>query len=337
MKAWLLDDFVGLKGLRVADVPDPMPGDGDVVIDLEYTALNPADRYHAQGEYPGHPPLPHVLGRDGIGIISAIGKGVEQSQIGQRVLIIRGDCGVNRWGTFAERVAVPIESIALPPAGWTVQQAGCAALVYMTAYQALTQWDDLPPAVVLITGASGGVGVATIHLAKTLGHVVVALTRGTAKHDALRQLGADHVVDSTEADWPAKLKETLHLKRVDLAVENIGGPGFVQVIETLGPFGKVSVVGQLAGPVPKFNLASLFFRRLRIGGVAISTYKPPAARAAWLAAVDLLGRTGARPVIDSVFPFDRLLGAFDRLAEGPIGKVLLDIRNSGADGVPSRP
>ena len=169
MNAWLLDDFVGLKGLRLAEVPDPVPAEGEVVLDLEYAALNPAgsisraqclsrqaDRFHAC-----------CSASDGIrNHLRVLQSASTQFQIGQRVLIIRGDCGVNRWGTFAERIAIPIESIASPPAGWTVQQAGCAALVYLTGYQALTQWEDLTPSVVLITGASGGVGVATIHLAK---------------------------------------------------------------------------------------------------------------------------------------------------------------------------
>ena len=326
MKAWLIDDFVGLKGLRLADVPDPVAGDGEVLLDLDFAALNPADRYHAQGEYPGKPAMPHILGRDGIGVIRAVGKGVSDFRIGQRVLVIRGDCGVNRWGTFAQRVAISAESIAVPPDGWTEPQAGCAALVYLTAYQSLTQWGELPPSVVLVTGASGGVGVATIHVAKALGHTVVALSRGTGKWDVLKRLGADYVVDSTEPHWAAKLKQSLHPKRVDLAVENIGGAGFVQVVETLGPNGKVSVVGQLAGLVPNFNLASLLFRRLRVGGVALSTYKPAESRAAWHATVDLLGRTGAKPVVDRVFAFEELPAAFERLEEGPIGKVVLGVR-----------
>jgi NADPH2:quinone reductase len=327
MKAWLLTERTGLSAMRLADVPDPVARDGDVLIDLEYAALNPADRYHSQGQYPGDPPMPHVLGRDGVGVIGAVGKGVDRSLIGKRMVIIRGDTGVHRWGSFAERVAVSAESIAPPPPSWTIEQSAGAALVYLTAHQALLQWGELPPSVVLITGASGGVGVATIHLAGALGHVVVALSRGSAKHDALKGLGAHHVVDITDRQWPGKLKTTLHPKKVDLVVESIGGPGFVQALETLGLWGKVSVVGMLAGPVPNFNLASLLFRRLRVGGVSLSTNSPADSRKAWEESVEMLERTGARPVVDRVFPFVALPQAFERLEEGPIGKVLLKIRN----------
>jgi NADPH2:quinone reductase len=325
MKAWLLTERTGLGALRLSDVPDPVPGDGDVVIDLEYAALNPADRYHSQGQYPGDPPMPHVLGRDGVGVVSEVGKGVDSSKIGQRVVIIRGDTGVRRWGSFAQRAAVAAESTAPPPEGWTIEQSAGAALVYITAHQALLQWGELPASVVLITGASGGVGVASIHLARALGHVVVALSRGSAKHDALKGLGAHHVVDISDPEWPGKLKKTLHPKKVDLVVENIGGPGFLQVLETLGLWGKVSVVGMLAGPVPNFNLASLMFRRLRVGGVAISTNTPAESRAAWDQSAKMLDRIGARPVVDRVFAFDQLPEAFERLEEGPIGKVLVKI------------
>jgi NADPH2:quinone reductase len=328
MKAWLLTERTGLGALRLADVPDPVPGDGGVVVDLEYAALNPADRYHSQGQYPGDPPMPHVLGRDGIGVIGAVGKGVDRSKIGQRVVIIRGDTGVQRWGSFAQRVAVSAESIAPPPEGWSIEQSAGAALVYITAHQALLQWGELPPSVVLITGASGGVGVASIQLARALGHVVVALSRGSAKHDALKGLGAHHLVDISDPHWSGKLKKTLHPQKVDLVVENIGGVGFAQVLETLGLQGKVSVVGMLAGPVPSFNLASLLFRRLRVGGVAIGTNTAAESRAAWDASVRMLGRVGAKPVVDRVFAFDQLPQAFERLEKGPIGKVLLRIREN---------
>jgi len=119
------------------------------------------------------------------------------------------------------------------------------------------------------------------------------------------------------------LKERLAGRRVDLAIDNIGGPLFNQVIETMGNNGRISVVGRLAGPVPDFNTASLFFRRLRIGGVAVGTYTNSEARAAWGDVVKLLARGGKKPVVDRVFGFGELVEAFERLREGPMGKVLI--------------
>jgi NADPH:quinone reductase len=335
MKTWLLDDFIGLDALRLAEVPDPVPGDGEALIELEFAALNPADRYLSLGQYPAKPALPHVAGRDGIGVITALGKGVDQFFVDQRVLIIRGETGVNRWGTFAEKVVVGADSLAIPPQGWSTRQAGCAALVYLTAWQALTQWGELPPSTVLITGASGGVGVASIQLAKAMGHKVVALSRGTAKTEKLKEFGADFVVDSNSPQLGETVKQILGGHRVNLAIENICGPGFVQVIETMAPFGKISVVGQLGGPVANFNIASLFFRRIKIGGVALSTYTREGAHEAWKGVVKLMQKTDLHPVIDSIFTFDQLPAAFARLGQGPLGKVVLEIRKPASNGVPS--
>jgi NADPH2:quinone reductase len=326
MRAWLLTEYGGLQNLRETEVADPVASAGDLVLDLQFAALNPADRYLAQGEYPARPAVPHVLGRDGIGIVSAVGPEVTDFKMGQQLLVIRGDTGVYRWGTFAEKVAVGSDSVATVPEGWTTEQAACASLVYLTAYQALTQWGELAQSTVLVTGASGGVGVAGIQLAKALGHTVVALSRGNEKRGRLVDLGADQVVDPTDAEWTKSLLKMLDGRRVDLAIDNIGGTLLPQVISVMGSHGRISLVGRLAGPVPQFNTAALFFRRLRMGGVAVGTYSRNEAHAAWKAVVELLGKTGATPVIDRAFSFEQLPEAFKRLAEGPMGKILLKIR-----------
>jgi NADPH:quinone reductase len=209
------------------------------------------------------------------------------------------------------------------PAGWTEEQAASAALVYVTAHQALTQWGELPPSVVLVSGASGGVGVASVQLGHAFGHTMLALSRGTAKRDQLKSLGAAAVFDPTDATWKKQVKEFLQGRRVDLAIDNIGGQLFNDMLDTLGEWGKVSIVGRLAGPVPNFNTSSLLFRRLRIGGVAVSSYTNAESRSTWRAVLAALQRTGAKPLIDRVFPFAELPAAFARLKEGPMGKVLI--------------
>jgi NADPH:quinone reductase len=327
MRAWILDQLQGLERLKLATVPDPVPARGEVLLDLHYAALNPADYYLAQRQYPAGPALPHVLGRDGVGIVSAVGEGVTHFKVGDPALILRSEIGVSRWGTLAERVAVPVESLVRPPADWTEQQAAAAPLVYLTAYQALTQWGDLPRgSTVLATGASGGVGVATVQLAVAAGHRVVALSRSAEKRATLERLGASITLDPEDADWNQRLKDQLNPRRVDLAIDNIGGELFPRVIDVMGMHGKVSVVGQLAGPVPKFSTATLFFRRLRIGGVAVGTYTPPESQAAWKAVVEMLSAARATPIVDSVFPFEQVQDAFARLKRGPMGKVLVQVR-----------
>ena len=327
MKAWLLDEFSSIGHLRLAEVPDPIPQKGEAILEVHYAALNPADRYLAEAQYPAKPPLPHILGRDGMGAVAQIGSEVNGLHLGDQRAVLRGPLGVERPGTFAQRVAAPLENLVEVPAGWSAQETAGATLVYLTAYQALTMWGPLPPpAVVLVTGASGGVGVAAVQLASALGHKVIALSRNAEKSDRLRQLGAILAFNPQEPQWQQALKAALAPRRVDLAIDNIGGKLLPEVIETLGDLGKVSVVGRLAGAVPSFNTAALLFRRIRLGGVAVGAYTNVESHAAWQQILPLLARSGARPLVDSIFPFDRLPEAFERLAQGPMGKVLLQVR-----------
>jgi NADPH2:quinone reductase len=325
MKAWLLDKLEGVQSLRLAEVPKPTPAPGEAVVSVLLAGLNPADAYLAIGQYPTKATMPHTLGRDGIGIVASVGAGVTSFRPGDRVIALRSEIGVNRPGTFAERVAVPVESLAPVPIDWTDEQAAGAALVYLTAHQALTQWGDLKLAVVLVTGASGGVGVATVQLAVAAGHTVIALSRSPSKREKLTALGASFCFDPGDAAWPAQLKKSLGTRRVDLAIDSIGGAEFSQVISVLGHQGKVSVVGRLAGPVPEFNTATLFFRRIKIGGVAVGDYTPAESQLAWKAVVEILDRARVRPLVDSVFPFAELIAAFAKLESGPMGKVLVRV------------
>src|SRR5437868_9346034 len=203
MKAWLLDSIGGGVGqLRLADVPDPKPQAGEVLLDVLYAALNPADRYLAKGQYPAKPALPHILGRDGMGSVVQVGPQVTEVGMGDRRAILRGMVGVEKPGTFAERVAVPVQNLVEIPEGWSEQEAAGATLVYLTAYQALTTWGPLAPSsVVLVTGASGGVGVAAVQLAAAMGYTVLALSRSQEKRQRLRQLGASATFDPADPQW----------------------------------------------------------------------------------------------------------------------------------------
>lgn len=325
MKAWLIDGYDGIDKLRLGEIDDPVPSEGEAVLRVHYAALNPADYYLAEGQYPANPKFPHILGRDGIGMVEAVGQGVGALRPGDLRIILRGDTGVDLPGTFAQRVAVPVARLIEKPQDWSEQQASCASLVYLTAWQALHQFGPLPEnQTILITGASGGVGTATLQISKALGHRVVALSRSEEKRERLREMGADVTLDPEGPDLARRIKDALAGGRVDLAVDQVAGPQFNDILATLGMNGRISCVGRLAGPVPSFNTASLFFRRIQIRGVGVYTYSAAEAREAWGRIVAALARTAAGPLIDSVFPFEQLPQAFARLREGPLGKVLLD-------------
>ena len=331
MRAWCLPKIGTIESLVMAAVPETVPGPGEVTLDLHYAALNPADRYLAEGLYPATPTFPHILGRDGLGVVTRIGDGVAGWQAGDKALLLRGEAGVSRPGTLAERVTLPVECLEAVPAGWTDQQAAGASLVYGTAYQALTQWGDLPPGVVLVSGASGGVGVATVQLASAIGHTVVGLSRSRDKAARLLEIGAAAVFDPADPEWRAQAKGFLKPRRVDLVIDTIGGELLPRLIDMLGMWGCVSLVGMLAGPVLQFNLASLFFRRIRMGGVAVGSFTVEESHAAWHRVLALLASSGQRPLVDSIWPLEQVPEAFVRLAAGPLGKVLIDVRGGPSD------
>ena len=327
MKAWFMDAYEGVDKLRLGETPDPQPGPGQVLLGLHYAALNPADAFLAQNLYPAKPALPHILGRDGVGTVQAVGEGVTNVRKGDIAGILRCDAGVELWGTLAEKAVIPAASLAPVPPGWTTEQMAGAPLVFLTAWQALTQWGGPPPAgqVLLVTGASGGVGVASVLLGKSMGLTVLALSRNPAKSQRLLTLGADHVFDPADPALRKKIQAAISPAKVDLVVDSVAGPLFHQVLATLGQNGNISVVGRSGGPVPDFNTAMLFFRRNRIGGVSVGDYTPAEAQTAWKEIVRRLHQIDRRPVVDEVFPFTEVKAAFARLAEGPMGKVLIRV------------
>lgn len=330
MRAWLMDSQEGVDKLRLGEVANPKPGPEQVLLKVRFAALNPADAFLAQGMYPAKPPLPHILGRDGVGEVLAVGPGSDAVHVGDVVGILRCNAGVQSWGTLAEEVVVPAASVAPLPKGWTLEEMAGAPLVFLTAWQALTQWSD-PPApppagsVLLVTGASGGVGVASVLLGKSMQLTVVALSRSAVKRARLQDLGADYVFEPADDNLQNTVMSAIAPKKVDIVVDNVGGALFNQVVAMLGYGGRISAVGRSGGVVPEFNTATLFFRRNRIGGVAVSDYAPEVAQEAWKQIVDRLNAMGRRPVVDEIFPFQDVKSAFARLAQGPMGKVLVRV------------
>src|SRR5580693_2330351 len=112
MRAWLMDSYAGVEKLRLGEVADPQAGPGEVLLRIRFAGLNPADAFLAQAMYPAKPPLPHILGRDGVGDVLAAGPGVDHVRVGDTVGILRCNCGVDTWGTLAEKAVVGAASVA---------------------------------------------------------------------------------------------------------------------------------------------------------------------------------------------------------------------------------
>jgi NADPH:quinone reductase len=323
MKSWRFHEFGDIKNLQLEEIPVPEPGKGEALIKLEYASLNPADRFLVEGKYPRPGTPPFAVGRDGCGVIERASSG-GRFQKGQRVIVLRGEVGVQREGTLAEYAAVPEESLAPLPQGWNPQEGAAAPLVHLTAWQALVDEGGLTAdKTVLITGASGGVGTAALSLAKASEARVVALSRNIEKRERLMQIGADFTFNSEDPDLVHHVRQALDGGQADIVVENLAGPFLQKSIQLTGYKGRICVVGMLAGLKSEITIGSFLFKRIHIIGIAVGNYAPGEAQAAWQKIVATLDQSRRRPFIDRIFPMGQVQEAFAYLSTGPLGKVLI--------------
>jgi NADPH2:quinone reductase len=327
MRIWRFHEFGDLANLKLEEMPTPDPADGEALIELDYAALNPADGFLVRGVYPNPGTPPFAVGRDGCGtVVKSRGDGAFSE--GDRVVILRSEIGVKRDGTFAEFVTVPEESLALLPEDWSPEEGAAGPLVHLTAWQALVDMGEIRPgSVVLISGATGGVGTAALSLARAFGAMTIATSRSEAKRWQLKDLGADLVVDSTD---PETMEETIAKEvgrtRVNIVVENLGGPYLQAAVNLTAPGGRIGVVGFLAGRGSELSLGPLLFKRARIEGVAVGAFSATDTQERWTQIVKRLTEIETRPLVDSIHAMPELPAAFAHLAEGPMGKVLLDVK-----------
>lgn len=328
MKTWRFHKLGSFESLKFEEVECPSPEAGEVLVKIDYAALNPADRYLIEGKYPRPGTPPFAVGRDGIGTIEVPAEGGRFAK-GDRVILLRSDVGVSREGTLSQFVCIPEESLAPQPEGWTAEESAGAALVHLTAWQALVDEGELEAGQnVLVTGASGGVGTAAVVLAKALGAKnVVALSRSEAKRQQLLELGADLAFDSDDPDLVKKVRDGLGGGRCDVTVENLTGPFLQKSMDLAAYKGRICVVGLLAGLKSEIVVGYLIHKRLRIKGIAAGGFTPAEAQERWTKIVTALDSAGRRPVVDRAFPFEQLLEAFDHLKSGPMGKVLVGPMN----------
>ena len=327
MRAWRFHEFGDLANYTLQEVPEPVPGDGEVLIRTRYASLNPADRLLIEGKYPGAGDLPLTVGRDGSGTIEKAAEG-SRFKVGDEVIVLRSEIGITRQGTLAECVATPDSVVAHLPKGWSLQEGAAAPLVYLTAWKALVVQGRLrKDQSVLVTGASGGVGIASIQLAKALGAKVVALSRSEEKRGQLKELGADEALDDGAPDLPEKVRAALNGKGPDVIIENLGGARLDQHIGMANLNARIMVIGLLAGRMSEINMGQVLFKQVRIEGVHVGKLVPTQAQDGWRRIVDTLGAANARPVIDRIFPMEQVQEAFAQLAGGHLGKVLVEVQS----------
>jgi NADPH2:quinone reductase len=325
MKALVTHPPGGWSNTRLETIEPRTGGPDQALVKIHAVGLNPADYFLIDGMYPGGPKPPFTVGRDACGVVvQADAK--NRWKTGDAVVVLQSSTTDLKHGTLCEQQWINAENLVGKPVGWSDAEAAAAPLVFLTAWKALVDVGGLQPGQnVVITGASGGVGLAAVQLANAYGANVVALSRSKEKQHRLIAAGAHHVFSPDDPDLKKKICDQLKAKGVNLVVDNVGGPSLGMAVHLLDIAGRVSVVGVLAGIDGVVPIPALMFKRASIHGVLVTDDTPEQAHAAWRKIVELLGRSQSRPIIDSRFPLTDAQAAFEKLRSNVFGKVVIEI------------
>jgi NADPH:quinone reductase-like Zn-dependent oxidoreductase len=236
MKAAFIEQHGGPEVLQYGDLPDPVAGPGQVVIDTVAASVNGADWKVRVGDY-RQSKFPHVLGRDFSGVVGAVGEGVEDFRVGDAVF---GVCEAGQEGAYAEKIAVKAAIVANKPEGMSHVAAAALALTGLTAMSAVEDTLKLRPGeTILIQGGAGGVGGFAIQLAKHIGARVIT-TASAANHDYVRDLGADEIIDYNARDFTEVVSDC------DAVFDTVGGDVARRSFAVLKPGGRAAFIA--SGP-----------------------------------------------------------------------------------------
>lgn len=255
----------GADVLRVEDIELEAPGTGEVRIKVEAIGLNRAEVLFREGQYIVEPVLPSRIGYDAAGTVDAIGEGVEEFAVGDRVNTIP-TFSAAEYGVYGDYATVPAHALAPFPDSISFAQATTLGVQFLTVYFALLEIGRLEAGQTLLTtAASSSTGIASIQLAKALGATVIATSRTSAKKDALLGHGADHVVATAEEDLAGRVAAITGGRGAHVVFDPIGGPMLEALAETVAPLGTVIVYGLLEPSpmaLPPFPLLVKCFRVL---------------------------------------------------------------------------
>jgi len=242
MKAILVREFGGPEVLKLEEIPTPRPAAGQVLVRIHAVGVNPYDTYMRNGVYAIKPPLPYTPGSDGAGVVEAVGQGVNKIKPGDRVYVAK-----TVTGAYAE-YALTLESQVHPlPAKVTYAQGAGVWVPYGTAYHALYQCTRARAGeTLLIHGASGGVGIAGVQMARAMGLIVLG-TAGTEKGlELVKREGAHHVFDHTKPDYREQILKATGGLGADLILEMLANVNLGHDLKLLAPHGRVVVIGSRA-------------------------------------------------------------------------------------------
>ena len=325
MRAVVLDGHGGPEVLAIAQVPDPVPGPGEVLVDVVGTACNRADLLQRMGLYPGPPMAFEVPGLEFAGRVAALGSGVTRWSVGDAVMAITGG------GGYAERAVVHEDQAVRVPDGMSLDVAGGLAEVFITAWDALVLQGGLAPGgTALVHAGASGVGTAAIQLCRMLGAEVI-VTASAGKVDRCTALGASRAVDYRSEDWVAAVADHTADRGADVVLDVVGGDYLDRNVDCLATGGTIVQVGVMGGGSATFGLAKLLFKRASVVGTTLRARslaeKVAVSRAFEEQVVPGFEDGRLTVIVDRRFVLDEIAEAHAYMeTNASVGKILLGVR-----------
>ncbi len=264
MKAVQVSQTGGPEVLEYRDVADPVAGPGQAVVNLQASGVNYMDVYLRSGA--NQPQLPVIPGGEGAGVVTEVGEGVTEVEVGDVVTY------TGAGSSYAERVVVPSWRLVKMPEGLDAEVGAAVMLQGMTAhYLCYSTYPLKPGDVCIVHSAAGGVGLLLTQMSKALGATVIATVSTEEKAELARGAGADHVINYAELDFAAEVERITGGEGVQVAYDAVGLATYEGSLASLAPRGMLALYGQASGPVPPINTAllgrkSLFLTRPSLGG-----------------------------------------------------------------------
>jgi putative PIG3 family NAD(P)H quinone oxidoreductase len=325
MRAVVASHPGGPEVLSIGEVDDPVPGSGEVLLEVAATAVNRADLLQRAGNYPPPPGASPILGLECSGTIAALGDGVTGWQIGEQV------CALLSGGGYAELVAVPVSQLLHLPAGIDLVTAAALPEVACTVWSMV--FDNARLSIgesLLVHGGSSGIGTMAIQLAKAHGARVFATAGTPQKVEACRALGADVVINYREQDFAEVVRGETSGGGVDVILDTIGAKYLPRNIACLATAGRLSVIGMQGGITGELNLAALMGKRGTIYAAGLRA-RPAEQKAAIVAGTEahvwpLVEQGTVKPIVHAVLPLAEARRAHQLVEDSQhIGKVVLAV------------
>lgn len=272
MKALLIREFGPLDSLKIEEVADPVPASDEVLIEVHATAINYVDTLVVTGAYQFLPERPFSPGKLPAGVVLAVGDSVKGFKPGDRVLTLA------EHGGYAQKAVAKAHDCFILPDDLAFEQAAGMALAYDTAWFSLCERGRAKAGeTVLVLGATGGVGMAAVQLARAYGLTVIAGVSSPAKRDMVIKAGAHHCVDVSAPNLRDSLREQVYAltdgKGADIVLDPLGGDIFDAALRTVAWCGRLVVIGFAAGRIPTVKVNYLLLKNIEVSGVQVSDYR----------------------------------------------------------------